>query len=135
MICQKCGSVIADGSLICPECGGTARSSASGQSEVEETVGRGLTKYEIQLARKRAFSSPKVIVGIAAYIFGIIQYFCCAPLYRGMESDMGYSKPGVISGESLIILALSLTIIIPGILMAIGLTDLYTSFSKKTLKK
>lgn len=131
MICQKCGAVIADGTLICPECGRTARSTSSGEAETAEPMGRGLSTYEIQLARKRAFSSPMVLIGTLAYTAAMFAYFCVAGLYSEMESEISYSTGSEILVESAVVFLLSMSIVIPGILMVIGLWEVFASFNSR----
>ncbi len=115
MICQKCGAVIADGTLICPECGGRASYSPSGNSEGAPEIGRSLSTYEIQNVRKQVLSLPFVLAGLVAYSL------CLLLLPFGVAA-LAISSDLVVSfGETAIIFAQSLTLVIPGVLIAIGL--------------
>ena len=115
MICQKCGAVIADGTLICPECGGRASYSPSGNSEGAPEIGRSLSTYEIQNVRKQVLSLPFVLAGLVAYSL------CLLLLPFGVAALATSSDLVVSFGETAIIFAQSLTLVIPGVLIALGL--------------
>ena len=115
MICQKCGAVVADGTLICPECGGRTASSPSGNSEGAPKIGRSLSTYEIQNVRKQVLASPFVLVGLVAYTLCLLLLpFGIAALSNSAEFVDSF-------GRTALIFAQSLTVVIPGVFVAIGL--------------
>lgn len=115
MICQKCGAVVADGTLICPECGGRAASSPSGNSEDTPEIGRSLSTYEIQNVRKQVLTSPFVFVGLVTYTL------CLLLLPFGIAASSNSEEFVDTFGGTILVFAQSLTVVIPGVFIAIGL--------------